>query len=899
MDNSSKNFKDMLKKTYFVIKKIVSFSALLVSFIVIIYLFQPIAHKYLNNDFAIGGDYFNGATYALHFSKHLPFPPQGWLNFWHQGLPIVGGYPVLSFYLMSPLFNIMSPEQAMELFAINTQLVFLLLSLLLFWEITLSLPISFILTVILLITRATYYQLFAEGLIVGATTQWFLPAALIPVFRYLKTGKINSLILSAIICGLALISHPAMGTLTVLLPSTIFLLISIFFNKTNLFYKIKRTALFFLFVFSIGSIGIYSLLIAVFQGAGSQPCDNLQCWGIYPEHFTLWFNRYTPLVVISLLSLAFIVKIISRRRISFKPVLISLICLCLFSLYLVLAYFHLINTIVATIFPRRTFWVINLLLLIVAAFSYHYITKVIGKKLSFILSIIVLSVVISIFYYQPQIIKYDASDILIHSNTFPDNPEKYFLSKYKEQELSKILPDWVINLAKEEKNYRFDSFDPMVTHWWNSVFSMPSTRGYSNFPTGENATWLYYLQKGTGENNKEDNPEIVKNRTLFLLDHFAIALYQNSEERIGYDRNLLKDREIFTNSETLKDLSFYEVSKKIISPIVSPTNASPLLIITDDNGYETIFRALSLTDLTSRKLITVKGPASINDLNSSLLEHFPILFLYRFKGNNWKVIEDYVTFGGKVIIDLGSLGSNILPKQLPEIFPMETVKTQEVDKWQLELTDNKITDIDLDQFSPPVYLNNPWKIYETTNDQIRPFAEVVLANNNNPTIISGNIGKGSLFVSGLNLPFHIVQFNNFEESKLFQQLLGDFTDKLAEAEVIRNTPESITVNGRGFTGIYFKENFNTGWKAQLSGQKLPVYKAGPAFMYIPIPDNNTDLEINIKYKGNLITWGLFSLSGIALIIGLLSLITTKPLKLSLRIIRNKLLFPFKKWVDGE
>src|SRR3989344_7233403 len=97
------------------IEKVLSFLTLLISIYLIFLLFKPLAEEYLNLKRSVGGDYYNALVYAVHFDKHLPFPPSGWLPFWHQGRPIIGGYPILPFYLMTPLFQYFEPAKAMEI----------------------------------------------------------------------------------------------------------------------------------------------------------------------------------------------------------------------------------------------------------------------------------------------------------------------------------------------------------------------------------------------------------------------------------------------------------------------------------------------------------------------------------------------------------------------------------------------------------------------------------------------------------------------------------------------------------------------------------------------------------------------------------------------------------------
>lgn len=858
------------------LQKVISVIGLIAGIVLIVLLFEPFKNAYLNLAQPVGGDYYNGLSYSIQLSKHLPFPPSGWLNFWHEGQPIIGGYHIFPFYLAILLFNNSGPAVALGLYSVGALLLFLIFSLLLFWQITRSPPISVILTFILFNTRATHYQLLAEGLVAASSTQWFLPATLF--LFYLFFNKFNSkyLIAASITTGLSILLHPGVGIIMVLVPSITLLICYLWQAQIP-----KRKKIFYLSVYSLNSfllgiVSIYSLFSQAISGiSGGGICNSPQCWGVYPQHLSLWLTILTPLTFIVLFSLAIATKLIKREKVTIKPVLFSLLTFLVLSFYLLAAYFHKIDSVSAIIFPRRLFWALNLLILVVAANSYRILTEALTKKLSWGLSLFFLCMIIFVIQYRPSILNFDVKSATSLPNTIPADITG---------ELSGFVPGWVIKTAQQETNYRFDSLNQQVNHWWNTVFPMPATRGYSNFPIGENASWLYYLQVGTAENKPDTNKEIIRNRTLFLLDHYAISLYEDSQRsssfaNLGYDLTILNNPKIVTKKEQIRELSFYEISKDVVTPIVYATKTKPVYIVGDNPGYQTVTKVLSFTPLTSQKLIPVKGPENIDSLSSSELSYFPILILYQFKGNKWDVIKSYIENGGIVFIESALIDERTKNK-LPDFFPVTSLRLVQTSKW--------------------LYEGNPWKIYASSKDQLKPEARVLQQEDDLIVLSSSQIGKGTIIVSGLNLPFHIVEFDNLEEAKMFVSFFGDLAETKVLATVTRNTPEKITVSGNDLRGVYFKENYHSGWKAKVFDKKVPVYKAGLSFMYIPIPrEYQHQPEVHIQFQGNIVTWGLFFLSIIIFVGSLFSLITYWHFRLCKRLIQNKLLTPLKTWLQTE
>ena len=233
---------------------------------------------------------------------------------------------------------------------------------------------------------------------------------------------------------------------------------------------------------------------------------------------------------------------------------------------------------------------------------------------------------------------------------------------------------------------------------------------------------------------------------------------------------------------------------------------------------------------------------------------------------------------------------------MPDFLPIENIVQKKVNFGtefkiinQIDFTKN----IDIQKFSPLIYKNRPWKISQVT--KLKKDAIPILTFQNDPLIVEGKYHQGTVIFSGLNLPFHIIENNNFEEAKLFKNivlaLIGETNYPQISYKVQRPKPEEIEVTADKISGIYFKENYDPGWQASLkdpSGdQKLKIYKAGLDFMYIPLSQAAQSLKISINYKGNLISWALYYVSIIALILTFIFLFLPKKVKVIISKIFSK------------
>lgn len=796
----------------------------------------------------VGGDYYNALTYLNFLTKHPTLPTNGWLPFWHEGTPLMGGYPFLSFYLTKPLTSYFDIYNSLNYFSFASLSLFFVFSLALFRQVSKNWFVSFCLVAILLATKATYFQLTIGGNITAAAAQWYLPAVLFFIFRYAESQKPRDLLFAAVLAGFSLLQHAPSSILLILIPSIIVLIISPRKSQSFLI-RLKALSVFILVSSLIGSIGLYTVFLQTFSGSGADKCISKECWGDYPTHLTRWLTPLSPTATIfSLILLIF--TIFNRKKINYWLLLPPVAGFIFYLSYSAAAYFKQINVMANVLFPTRTFWAANLFLLLIAASAFNLFQKSVPKFSQSVAAIFCLVFLMVIIQKPPQIPK-------DFTATFPQFVESYIHPKFKSRSLAEVLPEWVL---ENDPNWRIDINNSGLNQWFYLLSETPITTGYSNRPSQVHQDWQYYLQTSTRRIPSGLENELTKNKSLFLIDAFGIGVLEMSQS--SYPSVITSDQEIVPPPKET-DLFWRKISAEFSSPIVSAVATSPILFIGSDSGYNYFIRSIAMTNLNSKIMIPIKGPTSVNDVSAQQLNNFDTLILYQTESLDLEKLSDFTKNGGSIFIDTGSI-SKFPKKKLPDVFPMDSlISKQSEDETNYQLTaSNLAQNVDISKFSKLSYQNGPWK-YSTTRI-LRNWANPVLSFNNQPLVIQGNLGQGKIVWSGLNLPFHIVENDNFEEAKFFKNILMSLTqppeEKPLEFNVERRKPGEIIISGNNITGIYFKENYDSGWRANINGRKLKVYKAGLDFMYIPLPHLSNPVNIKLIYSGNLITWALFWLT---------------------------------------
>lgn len=861
--------------------------------------------EYVYGKEPIGGDYFNALTYQSYFSQYNPHPAQGWLPFWNEGTPVIGGYPFLSFYLTNFLTHLYDTAVAMNIFSLLSLALFFIFSLLLFRQVTKNWFIALSLTSLLFATRATYNQLTTGGFIVSASAQWYLPLVLFFIYRFSESKNIRYLLLSSLFSGLSLAHHAATSLLMIFTPS--FLVLATLPQVASFKKRLGILAVFALISTAVGATGIYSVYLQKFLGTGTDVCASDQCWGIYPKHLEVWLTPVPAILALALILIA-ATLILFKKQPEFKIILASFLGLSVFFVYAAAAYLKLINGFSNVIPPTRIFWAANFFVLLTAASAAYTIHKIYPKIFFLLAPVISIPIFYFVATHQPDIHKYQP-------NTVPQDAANYVTGIYRSKNLSDLMPSW---LPTGEVNWRLDILNEGVTQWWNAVAQTPQVRGYSNNPLGIHRDWQFFLQSATRASPADNlDEQTTHNQALFLIDAYAIKFFDDSSK--PYLQSITKDTQIIVNKDTEvfflsesgakitspKNIQLYQLADDISSPIVSPTNSTPVLFIGNDKGYENFIRTIAMTNLNSRFLIPVKGPSSVKSITKDELKTFPAIVLYQFSGTDLEKLSDYVKSGGNVFIDTAS--AKFKSGKLPQIIPFESLTARDLapkDNWQKEDSEEITNTISTDQFSPLSFEEGTWRISAPVNQ--RSWAKTFIRYQNYPVLAGGKLGKGYVIWGGFNLLFHIVDSQNHQEAKLFRNIVEKLIQPNSpepDFKVERPKSESIAVQGKNMSGIYFKENYDSGWKAKIAKNPLKVYKAGLEFMYIPVPYTSQNTQVDITYGGNAITWGLYyltisSLASLAVVIAVPQLPNYIYKKIEAQV-KNKVGKKLSKWADEE
>ena len=846
-------------KAIFKLIKLIIFSLATVAVVIALALlyWQFFAKPYLDFPRPSGGDLYNALTYASFFKQFLTWPPAGWMHWWHEGTAVIGGYAWLFFYLITPLyhfFDLVTTVQVASLFFLELFFVF---SFILLLVISRNLIVATLFTIVLLFAKASFYPLFVGGFVAESSAQWLLPLSLTFLFLWQKSFQPRFLVLAILANSVALLLHSPTAALLIFLPSLMMII------AANLSFAKKITSLMTLGILTvmISSIGLFTLYNQVILGSGNDPCDNPYCWGVYPEHF-FWFNILIAIYPLFLLLVTLGLKTF-KRNLQLSKILPFIFTLAVPIIYLIACYYKLINSMAGAYFPRRVFWAVSLLLLVLAASCFRTIRDIM-PKVAFFISLILIVIMAGVFYLQPKIITDRIYRLIDYPAVYPQDAQKFTLEKYKKEEFTDRIPKW---LPYNESNYRFGEFNQEMNIWWNLVSAMPITLGYSNFPLGSHRDWLYFLQSSISRDQPAHiDLQALRNRAYFLFDAFGIGYYENSGTTALHPA-LISDSTLVTRTQEISGL-YLEYSKDIVTPIVSPTNTPPVLFIGDNQGYTNFIRVAALANLNSRIIIPVKGPDNFDRLDNNDLKYFKTIVLYRFHGNNWSKLKQFVEQGGNLFIDISSI-SEIPQSQLPEIFPVSQITSEKniEPNWQNSDQTPLLTDLGINQasFSSLTFNNGPWGLTAAPLNQLRSWAKPLLIQKGQVLMARGNFGQGIVVWSGWNLLYHIVNYNNLEEANLMAKILSDFTKPLIAKnapifQVQRLKPEKIEISASNITGVYFKENYHSGWQGKADNQKLKLYPAGLDFMYWPVADTPTNTSVELTFTGGLINWGLFIIS---------------------------------------
>lgn len=456
-------------------------------------------------------------------------------------------------------------------------------------------------------------------------------------------------------------------------------------------------------------------------------------------------------------------------------------------------------------------------------------------------------------------------------------------------------------LVDNVHDYRLYATDATFNIWWGGLEEMPLTRGYVDPPLTTGERWaIFWLDSILGPGSKSPTSSLIEdwhtpkdvayNNLRFLIDWTATkylegnhlsaapsALAQNittdefiDGKEIVYSSggiiNQGTPEETWSN-DPKQDLVFYRFKQELVSPILTPTNASSVLLIGDAIGYDTLTRFLGMVNLGPNNLILARGPEYIDDVSLSDLSNFDAVILYRYKWKRkgvWTMLGKYLDKGGKVFVDTGtdvkeSNSTKYTNEELPDIFPIKKTTREDLGKdWRAWHSKDPVTqNINFSQFTPLDFDGNPWNVSHPPEDgDLRDNSKIILKQANKTIMVRGSYGQGTVYWCGFNLPYHLIRGYNWQEAALFVNILSELTPLNSErisgnAKWISSGNRSIDVTKAN--GVILKEQAWNGWNAWANARKLKIYKVGPntpGYMYVRLP-NDFAGSVEFRYTGSL------------------------------------------------
>ncbi len=906
----------------------------LIAICLIVYFTQPFTSWYLSAVPAHGVDLYNSVTHALYHLNSFSMPFNSFKDFWYSGYPVMQDFPQLSYYAMVPFVAYLGGPIGAQVFALVSLGLLLIFSYFLFYELSKNVGLSVFLAVLILLSVNIYGSLTWAGSIPYFASQSFFPLGLLFGVMYLKKPQIKYSCLMMLVTGIGILIHP-LAMVAYLIPSLLLLIIAGGIGgRFGLLRIIKHFFLFTAGFILVAFTYTYNFFYAIFidriipsvnplpekgaEKAISQEITDFYT-GLVSRLYTDTDERLFYMLVLGVV--VFIVGLIVARRRKYALFILPMIFIA--------GYMALHPTLnlsgVVSFFkhdPYRAFWQIPIALgALVAAFWGFFQTGLserMGSKLKFIfLPIVGISGVIFILLAFSAFMTSMGSAIDRvdkNSDTSSAFPEVLSMKLKKEDQKAlkgQLLPSFI---NPHEKNKRLYESDATVNIWWNSFYNVPLARGYIDPPIGTTRRSGFFLLDTSISNDTlvrdfKFPEEIAKNYALFFTDWYGIYYFEgghvspasnappssylltgdffDKKETVTVNGAILRNETASGRPEARMDLTqsliYYRVNEKYTSPILYGSNAPAVVVFSDDESFEQVWRTLAMENINSRFLVPISGGKYIDDFSVSDFENFDAVILHNYSYHNKKkafdMLSQYVQKGGKLFIDTGGETIDSDSETLGEVFPFDKSERKELRKdWDLEQRSDELIDgIDFGLFGKPIFNDNPWKFsYPTEDSSLRDGAKVVLKNHGKPVFITMEYGNGKVIWSGMNLLYHINQNPIVEEGKFFKNIitqlvaLGD--GQIVAVDAVWKSPERIhaKIDNRP-KGILFKEEFYKGWSAkdaQSGDQK--IYKAGPTFpgfIYLPLKKNNaTNTDVLFSYNGDPLYWVVTFINIIAVIL---------------------------------
>ena len=886
----------MLKKSVYFLSQIVLHS---IAVGAIVYSFLPIAKWYINFRPLWGVDFFLTVTLTNLLKNNFAPPYSFWNYAWFGGWPQFK-YPLLSMYIASYLANFTDLVSAVLLLIIGATLVFLLGCYFLFYQLSRNVVLSATLAIFAGLSSGLYQTLTWAGSIPSYISQAAFPWVLGFLVAYFRGGKFRYFLASCLVAGVSIWIHPLVY-MTYTVPAVTILILLKFDHGLALLWKIKHLLLFLTISLLIGLPQFYASLNFAVKGVvktnyGASALSTTSAptqWEITEKMFNkaqvvriVTDNHWAIFLITAVIILLAILSLMVSRRLTIILKSIPFLVLCGYFAFYIWLFGQGISLFHGGWY--RLFWSVPVWIGALASVLWYLAHTSLREKITsqalyliFSLSTSALILLMAIFFLVNFNSKIIIWSIIYRSQVSSAYPDVINLNISDQERLnlkSKLVPSW---LNGDETNWRLYDGDQTVNLWWNSYFKMPLARGYLD-PPFEDAKRGYIFWQDAALSQVGKQAQLVEvfgypeataiSNALFLIDWNAIKYYEGGHEGAAYtplpaylkDYLVKRTETMDLNDERYTNrpvtLTYTEFADDVVSPVLLATNAPTLGIFATEQGFETVVRAIAEREnINSAKLIPIKLGPYVDKYSVEELKNFESLYLYDWdfkdKDKTFKLLNNYVLAGRKVFVESG-VEVKASSGDLQEFFPVKRVERRgQVKEWRLEPAGTSLTvNIGFDQFSPPVFDEDEWKVSFAQESDVRSGAEVILKNHGKVVMVRQKLGSGEVIWSGLNLAYHLSRNHNDQEAKFFLNILSSLVDLSIKEKPLFNTTfidaNSRKVSTQAAKGILFKEQAYPGWNAEnVGGGSLKIYKAGPAYpgyMYVPISGKSSEVEFTFS-----------------------------------------------------
>jgi hypothetical protein len=433
---------------------------------------------------------------------------------------------------------------------------------------------------------------------------------------------------------------------------------------------------------------------------------------------------------------------------------------------------------------------------------------------------------------------------------------------------------WLPAAWSDQRQLRVAGSSDSTTNVVNAVSRVPQTRGYQANGNLQ-LDWQVWLEQS------QHSAGTAPNVRSYLLDWHAVGLVlvdPRSESLAPYTGDPTRFSPVPGDGD-VRAFTYLDAS-----PILTAAAAPTVLVVGDKAHYDLVLRALSFGGIASSQLLTLQGPASLDDLTPADIADADTVLVYDATLSDPtsanQVLRDYVTRGGRLVVEDSDPDSGLsaLADEVDSVLPVRKPRTRTVSTtWAWRAPVEPLTaGIDLSEFAAPSYAGSGrWDVQATPT--VLPWARPLLSSG--PWVVAavGDLGRGESIWSGIGLPYHAASFGSSVESDLIGRLLDARRPEPApasDARFVNSQRREITV-GSDARGVLFKERYAEGWHASSWDQDLRIASAGPGMMYVALPPGHGAETVVLTYRTSPVEKVGYAVSLLALV-GALAALVRRP-----------------------